>query len=1100
MAAEWASYFWLWAALLISVAAVYEDQVGKFDWRQQYVGKLKFASLEFSPGSKKLVVATEKNVIAALNSRTGEILWRHVDKGTAEGAVDAMLLHGQGKQSPPVSPLCSRLLSLSLAPSSVQGVVGKGKDRYLFTVYLHTEIRDAITVSNGGRIMRSWETNIGGLNWEITLDSGSFQALGLVGLQESVRYIAVLKKTTLALHHLSSGHLKWVEHLPESDSIHYQMVYSYGSGVVWALGVVPFSHVNIVKFNVEDGEIVQQVRVSTPWLQHLTGACGMVDEAVLVCPDPSSRSLQTLALETEWELRQIPLQSLDLEFGSGFQPRVLPTQPNPVDSSRAQFFLQLSPSHYALLQYHYGTLSLLKNFPQTALVSFATTGEKTVAAVMTCRNEVQKPSNSEDGSMGSFSEKSSSKDSLACFNQTYIINLYLVETGRRLLDTIITFSLEQSGTRPERLYIQVFLKKDDSVGYRALVQTEDHLLLFLQQLAGKVVLWSREESLAEVVCLEMVDLPLTGAQAELEGEFGKKADGLLGMFLKRLSSQLILLQAWTSHLWKMFYDARKPRSQIKNEINIDTLARDEFNLQKMMVMVTASGKLFGIESSSGTILWKQYLPNVKPDSSFKLMVQRTTAHFPHPPQCTLLVKDKESGMSSLYVFNPIFGKWSQVAPPVLKRPILQSLLLPVMDQDYAKVLLLIDDEYKVTPFPATRNVLRQLHELAPSIFFYLVDAEQGRLCGYRLRKDLTTELSWELTIPPEVQRIVKVKGKRSSEHVHSQGRVMGDRSVLYKLTDIFHVAASLNPNLLAVVTESTDTHHERTFIGIFLIDGVTGRIIHSSVQKKAKGPVHIVHSENWVVYQYWNTKARRNEFTALELYEGTEQYNATAFSSLDRPQLPQVLQQSYIFPSSISAMEATITERGITSRHLLTSPVGSSSALISITESGAMINHAWSCSLPWPLYCSCIYSCVCSTRRFPAGEPGNLPGLRKGSQEIPLQQGSDCLSRLVFCREENLIPYSPDVQIHAERFINYNQTVSRMRGIYTAPSGLESTCLVVAYGLDIYQTRVYPSKQFDVLKDDYDYVLISSVLFGLVFATMITKRLAQVKLLNRAWR
>lgn len=74
-----------------------------------------------------------------------------------------------------------------------------------------------------------------------------------------------------------------------------------------------------------------------------------------------------------------------------------------------------------------------------------------------------------------------------------------------------------------QLYIQVFLKKDDSVGYRALVQTEDHLLLFLQQLAGKVVLWSREESLAEVVCLEMVDLPLTGAQAELEGEFGKKA-------------------------------------------------------------------------------------------------------------------------------------------------------------------------------------------------------------------------------------------------------------------------------------------------------------------------------------------------------------------------------------------------------------------------------------------------------------------------------------------------------------------------------------------------------------------------------------------------
>ncbi|XP_049671611.1 ER membrane protein complex subunit 1 [Accipiter gentilis] len=982
----------LWVLLLLPplTAAVYEDQVGKFDWRQQYVGKLKFASLEASQGSKKLIVATEKNVVAALNSRSGEILWRHVDKGTPEGAIDAMLIHGQ----------------------------------------------DAITLSNAGRILRSWETNIGGLNWETSLDTGSFQVASLVGLQDVVKYVAVLKKAAISLHYLSNGHQKWVEHLPESESTQYQLLYSHGTGVIHVLGIVPQSHLNILTFSVEDGEMTKQIRVAAPWLKSLNGVCSVVGEAVLVCMDMGTHSLYVCSLETEQEMKQIPLQSLDLEFADGFQPRILATQPNVISASRTQFFLQLSPSHFSLLQYKHGLLSHLRDFQQAALVSFATTGEKTVAAVLTCRSEL-KPGGSDSLHAGSILEDSRKQESLTCSNQTYNINLYLVETGQRLLDTTITFNLEQSGAKPQQLYIQVFLKKDDSVGYRALVQTEDHMLMFLQQ-PGKVV-WSREESLAEVVSLEMVDLPLTGAQAELEGEFGKKADGLLGMFLKRLSSQLILLQAWTAHLWKMFYDARKPRSQIKNEINIDNLARDEFNLQKMMVMVTASGKLFGIESSSGTILWKQYLRNVRPGSSFKLMVQRTTAHFPHPPQCTLLVKDKETKMSFLYVFNPIFGKRSQVAPPVLKRPILQTLLLPIMDQDYAKVLLLIDDEYKVTAFPATKNVLRQLEEIAHSIFFYLVDAEQGKLSGFRLKKDLTTEESWEVVIPTEVQRIVTVKGKRSNEHVHSQGRVMGDRSVLYK---------SLNPNLLAVVTESTDTHHERTFIGIYLIDGVTGRIIHSSVQKKAKGPVHIVHSENWVVYQYWNTKARRNEFTVLELYEGTEQYNATAFSSLDRPILPQVLQQSYIFPSAISAMEATITERGITSRHLL---IG--------LPSGAIL------SLPKAL-------------------------LDPRRPEIPTEQS----------REENLIPYSPDVQIHAERFINYNQTISRMRGIYTAPSGLESTCLVVAYGLDIYQTRVYPSKQFDVLKDDYDYVLISSVLFGLVFATMITKRLAQVKLLNRAWR
>ncbi|CAI9605534.1 unnamed protein product, partial [Staurois parvus] len=105
-----------------------------------------------------------------------------------------------------------------------------------------------------------------------------------------------------------------------------------------------------------------------------------------------------------------------------------------------------------------------------------------------------------------------------------------------------------------------------------------------------------------------------------------------------------------------------------------------------------------------------------------------------------------------------------------------------------------------------------------------------------------------------------------------------------------------------------------------------------------------------------------------------------------------------------------------------------------------------------------------STVGLPSGAIFSLPKalLDPRRPEIPTE----------YTREENLIPYTPDIQIHAERFINYNQTVSRMKGVYTAPSGLESTCLVVAYGLDIYQTRVYPSKQFDVLKDDYDYILI----------------------------
>ncbi|XP_040278633.1 ER membrane protein complex subunit 1 isoform X2 [Bufo bufo] len=976
------------ALLLLSVslsAAVYEDQVGKFDWRQQYVGRLKFAALESGHGAKKLIAATEKNVVLALNSRTGDILWRHIDKDTTEGSIDALLIYGQ----------------------------------------------DAITIS-GGRVLRSWEVNIGGLNWEALLEPGSFQAAGFAGNQDTARYIAVLKSSALSLHYLSNGHQKWSEPLPDSGTVQYQLLHSSYQGVVHVVGIVPDDHIRILTFSVEDGSIRQQVQVPTRWLHTLHGSCGIVTESVLVCADTATASIHTLSLLSGEERTQHHLQSLGVEAIDDITELGVVTAPRTTTGpTLPQFFLQISPRRFLLMQLRDGILTPLRDFSQAYLVTFASTGDKSVAAVLQCKTDANTPEVEIPAGL------SCSQDAWSCPGQTFTLSLFMADSGRRLLDTTMTFTLEQSCVTPDALYLQLFLKKDDSVGYRALVQTEDNQLLFLHQ-PGKT-LWLREESLANVVTMEMVDLPLTGAQAELEGEFGKKADGLLGMVFKRLSSQLILLQSWSAHLWKMFCDARKPRSQIRNEINIDTLARDEFNLQKMMVMVTSSGKLFGIESSSGSILWKFYLPGVKPGASFKLVVQRTTAHFPHPPQCTLLVKNKETAITSIYVFNPIFGKLSQMTPPPLQRPILQSLLLPIMDHDYAKVLLLLDDQHKVIPFPSTKYVLQQLQELCSTVFFYLVDSERGKLTGLRLHKDLSTEEIWEILLPPELQRITLVKGKRSNEHVHSQGRVMGDRSVLYKY---------LNPNLLALITESIDTHPDRCFIGIYLIDGVTGRIMHSSVQRKAKGPVHLVHSENWVLYQYWNSKARRNEISILELYEGTEQYNSTSFSSLDRPHLPHVLQQSYIFPSTIRAMQATITERGITSRHVL---IG--------LPSGAIL------SLPKAL-------------------------LDPRRPEVPTE----------YTREENLIPYTPDIQIHAERFINYNQSISRMRGIYTAPSGLESTCLVVAYGLDIYQTRVYPSKQFDVLKDDYDYILISSVLIGLVFATMITKRLAQVKLLNRAWR
>ena len=44
-----------------------------------------------------------------------------------------------------------------------------------------------------------------------------------------------------------------------SDAVQYQSVYSGGDGEVYALGVVPHSHLAIVAYSVDDGEITKQV-------------------------------------------------------------------------------------------------------------------------------------------------------------------------------------------------------------------------------------------------------------------------------------------------------------------------------------------------------------------------------------------------------------------------------------------------------------------------------------------------------------------------------------------------------------------------------------------------------------------------------------------------------------------------------------------------------------------------------------------------------------------------------------------------------------------------------------------------------------------------
>jgi ER membrane protein complex subunit 1 len=59
---------------------------------------------------------------------------------------------------------------------------------------------------------------------------------------------------------------------------------------------------------------------------------------------------------------------------------------------------------------------------------------------------------------------------------------------------------------------------------------------------------------------------------------------------------------------------------------------------------------------------------------------------------------------------------------------------------------------------------------------------------------------WELQLPEgEDREILSVVSKNPAERVHSQGRVLADRSVMYKY---------INPNLISVVSQVSDLSHK----------------------------------------------------------------------------------------------------------------------------------------------------------------------------------------------------------------------------------------------------------------------------------------------------
>lgn len=162
------------------------------------------------------------------------------------------------------------------------------------------------------------------------------------------------------------------------------------------------------------------------------------------------------------------------------------------------------------------------------------------------------------------------------------------------------------------------------------------------------------------------------------------------------------------------------------------LVRDDFGLHKMMVILTQSGKLFGIDSVSGKQHWVLILKEFggfANDQDMKILVQRTSKYYPLSAQCAVIAREKSNGNGIIYEFNPISGQPVNGGINKLGFKIQQVSLLHKSGENFLRGILFVDDKNSVHVQPETSL------SMVDGFFFYVANKKTGVLTGYQIEYD-----------------------------------------------------------------------------------------------------------------------------------------------------------------------------------------------------------------------------------------------------------------------------------------------------------------------------------------------------------------------------
>ncbi|KEF60452.1 uncharacterized protein A1O9_02013 [Exophiala aquamarina CBS 119918] len=325
--------------------------------------------------------------------------------------------------------------------------------------------------------------------------------------------------------------------------------------------------------------------------------------------------------------------------------------------------------------------------------------------------------------------------------------------------------------------------------------------------------------------------------------------------------------------------------------------------------------------------------------------------------------------------------------------------------------------------------------------------DDGKAIGWSIGQSV--EKTWTLNPKPGF-RFIKAIARPDHDPVASIGKVLGDRSVLYKY---------ISPNIALLIATSSSS------LITYLVDSVTGAVLHTSTWHGVVPGTNIpaLVSENWFAFSFTSqdpiTKGLSTQLIISELYESDvsnergalgARTNYSSFSA-DALTSPHVISQAYTVAEQISHLAVTQTGQGITSRQLLAT----------LPELNAIVG---------------IPREILDARR-PSGRDANATE-----------------------KEEGLLRYSPVLELEPRYFLTHAREVVGIKKVIASPSLLESTSVVFAFGHDIFGTQVTPSLAFDVLGKGFNRIQLTLTVVALGAGVYVVRPFARKRTVEGRWK